>query len=289
MNLDFKIMIKPPLKIIKLISLMLFLTSSLFIFTIAVTPVTNIFSVLLFQIVCYSLIKFLPPWVSTLLILLSNDIHLNPGPQYPPKFLNFMTWNLNSITTNNFERVALIEAHNSIFEYDIISICETNLKDSLVPNIPILNGYEFEHANHPGNVAHGGVGVYYKQSLPIIPRKDLSFSESLVLEIKFGRKKIFFTVLYRSPSSKHNSPEFEEFLSNFKDLHTSIKAENPYAMFFTGDFNGHTKHWWPDGDSNPEGRDIEDLFFSLNLTQIISEPTNFEPGKRPSYHVLTLL
>ena len=282
MNLDFKIMIKPPLKIIKLISLMLFLTSSLFIFTIAVTPVTNIFSVLLFQIVCYSLIKFLPPWVSTLLILLSNDIHLNPGPQYPPKFLNFMTWNLNSITTNNFERVALIEAHNSIFEYDIISICETNLKDSLVPNIPILNGYEFEHANHPGNVAHGGVGVYYKQSLPIIPRKDLSFSESLVLEIKFGRKKIFFTVLYRSPSSKHNSPEFEEFLSNFKDLHTSIKAENPYAMFFTGDFNGHTKHWWPDGDSNPEGRDIEDLFFSLNLTQIISEPRNFEPGKRPS-------
>ena len=43
MNLDFKVTIKPPLKIIKLISLMLFLISSLFIFTIAVTAATNIF------------------------------------------------------------------------------------------------------------------------------------------------------------------------------------------------------------------------------------------------------
>ena len=55
MNLDFKIMIKLPPKIIKLISLMLFFISSLFIFTISVTPVANIFCVLLFQIVCYSL------------------------------------------------------------------------------------------------------------------------------------------------------------------------------------------------------------------------------------------
>ena len=32
------------------------------------------------------------------------------------------------------------------------------------------------------------------------------------------------------------------------------------------------------GGTNLEGREIEDLFFSLNLSQIISEPTNFEPG-----------
>ena len=48
-------------------------------------------------------------------------------------------------------------------------------------------------------------------------------------------------------------------------------------MFFTGDFNGHSQQWWTDGDSNPEGNDMEDLFNSLNLSQIISEPTNFEP------------
>ena len=89
-------------------------------------------------------------------------------------------------------------------------------------------------------------------------------------------------MLYRSPSFQHNTPEFQDFLLNFKTLYSKIKAENPFAIFFTGDFNGHSQLWWPGGDTNPEGREIEDLFTSLNLTQIISEPTNFEPGKKPS-------
>ena len=93
---------------------------------------------------------------------------------------------------------------------------------------------------------------------------------------------MFFTVLYRSPSIMHSTPEFDVFLQNFKTLYTKIKAENPFAMFFTGDFNGHSEFWWPDGDTNLAGRDIENLFTSLNLTQVISEPTNFKPGKRPS-------
>ena len=53
-------------------------------------------------------------------------------------------------------------------------------------------------------------------------------------------------------------------------------------MFFTGDFNAHSQFWWPDGDSNPEGMEFENLFTSLGLSQIISEPTNFEPNKNPS-------
>ena len=68
-----------------------------------------------------------------------------------------MTWNLNSITTNDFERVGLIEADNASFNYDLISICETNLTDSLVRKVPKLDGYEFEPAIHPANVAHGVV------------------------------------------------------------------------------------------------------------------------------------
>ena len=224
----------------------------------------------------------MPTWLTILLILLSNDIQLNPGPEYHKNFLTFMNWNLNSLTKNNFERVHLVEAHNLIFNYDLISICETNLTDSLVPEVPKLSGYEFLPANHHGNVTHGGVGIFYKSYLPINPRRDLSFEECLVLELKFGRKKIFFTVLYRSPSIKHSTPEFDEFLLNFRNLYSKIKAENPFAVFFTGDFNGHSQHWWPDGDTNIEGTEIENLFTSLNLTQIISEPTNFEPGKRPS-------
>ena len=46
-------------------------------------------------------------------------------------------------------------------------------------------------------------------------------------------------------------------------------------MFFTGDFNAQSQTWYPDGDSNLEGVDLDNLFSDLNLTQIISEPTHF--------------
>ena len=169
-----------------------------------------------------------------------------------------------------------------MFDYDLTSICETSLKDSIEITEPLLNEYKFIPANHPDDVSHGRVGLFHKMTLPVIHREDLSFDESIVIELKFGRKKIFSSVLYRSPSHKHGATEFDDFLTNFRNLYSKIESENPYATFFTGDFNDHSQSWWPNGDTNTEGKEIDDLFTSPNLTQIINEPTNFQPGKRPS-------
>ena len=87
---------------------------------------------------------------------------------------------------------------------------------------------------------------------------------------------------YRSPAFSHTSPEFKVFLSHFTNLCSKIKNEDPYASFFTGDFNGHSQFWWPDGDTTSEGRQIENLMSSLNLSQLIVEQTNFESNKNPS-------
>ena len=86
-----------------------------------------------------------------------------------------MSWNVNSTAKDDFQRVHLIEAHNSIFNYDLISICETSLNDTIrLPDI-LLNDYTFVHSNNPTNTRHGGVGLFYKKSLPIKFRNDLSF------------------------------------------------------------------------------------------------------------------
>ena len=114
-----------------------------------------------------------------------------------------MNWNLNSLAKDNFQRVQLIEAHNSIFNYDFISICETSLNDSVELPETLLSEYIFVPANNPANTRHDGVGLFYKTSLPVIVRNDLSFNESIVVELKIGQKKIFLTVLYRNPSSNH--------------------------------------------------------------------------------------
>ena len=103
-----------------------------------------------------------------------------------------------------------------------------------------------------------------------------------MVELKFGRNNIFFIVLSRNPAFNYTSIEFQTFLTNFRNLYLKIKAEIPFATFFTGDFNAHSLLWWPDGDTNPEGLEIENLITSLGLSQIISEPTNFEPNKNPS-------
>ena len=52
--------------------------------------------------------------------------------------------------------------------------------------------------------------------------------------------------------------------------------------FVTGDFNGHSQFWWSDGDTTAEGSEIENLISSLGRSQLISEPTNFEPNKNHS-------
>ena len=93
---------------------------------------------------------------------------------------------------------------------------------------------------------------------------------------------MFLTSLYRSPSFNHASPKFRDFLLNFKNLFSKIKAENPFAMFFAGDFNRKSHIWWPDGDETTVGRELEDMLTSLGLSQVISDQTNFDPGKNPS-------
>ena len=185
----FELMLYLLSKFKKTLSFTFFVASVFLIFTISTTPSAQYVCVLVLQISCISFAKESPPWMSTLLILISNDIEQNPGPGYHKNFFNFMNWNLNSLATNDFARVQLIEAHNSLHNYDLISICETSLTDSLAPNVPELDGYTFEPANHPDNVTHGGVGLFYKNSLPIVIRRDLSFNESIVTELKFGFKK----------------------------------------------------------------------------------------------------
>ena len=52
-----------------------------------------------------------------------------------------MNWNLNPLAKENCQRVQLIEAHNSIFNYDFISICETSLNDSVELPGTLLDEY----------------------------------------------------------------------------------------------------------------------------------------------------
>ena len=124
----------------------------------------------------------------------------------------------------------------------------------------------FVPANHPANTRRGSVRHFFKNSLPVVVRNDLSIDESIVIELKFGRKKIFFTILYRNPSFDRASPKFQVFLLNFENLHSKIKAKNYFAIFFTGDINAHNGSFGGLAViPTAEGGEIEELFTSLGL------------------------
>ena len=110
---------------------------------------------MVFKIYCHSYKKNVPHWLPIILIILSNDIDLNPGPNFDNIFFNFMSWNANSLAKDNFQRVRLI------FNYYLVSICETSLNDSVELPETLLNDYTFVPANHPANTRRGGVGLFF--------------------------------------------------------------------------------------------------------------------------------
>ena len=173
LSLAFKFILA--LKFRKTTIQLLFTILSIYIFHLAITPIASILCIMVFQIWCHSCTQKSPQWLQVLLIILSSDVSRNPGPPFRNSVFNFMSWNVNSTAKDDFQRVHLIEAHNSIFNYDLISICETSLNDSIrLPDI-LHNDYTFVHSNNPTNNRHAGVGLFYKKSLPIKIRNDLSF------------------------------------------------------------------------------------------------------------------
>ena len=114
LNLNYGNMISLALRGRKRLLQILFATTTFYIFYLATNPSACILCLLAFQNWCISFTENGSQWVQTLLIILSNDVHQNPGPPFHNSLFTFMSWNVNSLAKDNFHRVRLIEAHNSI-------------------------------------------------------------------------------------------------------------------------------------------------------------------------------
>ena len=174
---------------------------------------------------------------------------------------------MNSISAHDFLSVSLIEAYNSIYNYDLIGIAETHLDDSVDQERLILKGCEFINCNHPLNSKRGGVGLYVKVSLSKKERPDIAtLPESIVCELNLDRKKYFFVVVFRSPSQ--DQQEFDNFMNNFELMLSKMSAEEPYAVIISGDFNCRSPQWREKDNENEEGRQFEPLTTDLGLHQL---------------------
>ena len=157
-----------------------------------------------------------------------------------------------------------------------MSLCETSLNDGVEIPEPLIDDYNFVPMNHPSGNRRGGVGIFYKEKLSLEIRKNLSFNECLASEVLIGKRKVFYSVCYRSPSMKTSTPGVETFLADFENLYTNISKNKRCACFFAGDFNAHSLCWWPNGDTNAKGLALDNLLTTLDLSQLI-KITNLLP------------
>ena len=150
----------------------------------------------------FQLCIFLPFIMNNLKIC--GDIESNPGPvNNPAQDLTVCHWNLNGIAAHNFVKISLLEAFNSVNNFDVICVSETFLDStySVDDSRLMIQGYAMIRSDHPSNTKRGGVCIYYREHLPFINRTDLTFiDECLVGEIAHKNSKCFVSCFYRSPN-----------------------------------------------------------------------------------------
>ena len=177
-------------------------------------------------------------WQLQTILILSGDIETNPGPTAGNnQYLTICHWNLNRITTDNFIKFPLLESYIATHKFDIICLSETFLDSSLSDDDPRLNlkGYSLIRSDHPNDIKQGGVCIYYKNHIPLIPKPAMTqLNECLVCELKVNNKKCFITVLYRSPSQSI------ETFDNFKKR----LAQSCIDLIFTSQPNFSYREWY---------------------------------------------
>ena len=193
--------------------------------------------------------------ICLLILLLSGDVELNPGPPYVKlKSLSACHVNIRSL---NESKMNAITTELAPF-YDIITLSETFLSQSS-PEFS-LNGY------HPiirkdRDSFGGGVAVFVKDNI-FFQRKcnfETQDLEAIWLELHTTEGKLLLCTLYRPP----NNGMFWEKIEDVLDIVTTASTAKSIVML--GDLNSDFK--------TADGRKMIDFTVKYNLTCHVNEPT----------------
>lgn len=155
---------------------------------------------------------------------------------------------------------------NLSVQFTIYGVTETWLNDG---NYELFNlpNYEFI-SQHRSDRQGGGVGLFIKNQVDYIKRRDLSLFndilESMFIEITSKTSKnVIVGVIYRPPGSNLN--EFHDTLCHILD---TIKSENKYC-YLIGDWNIDLLNY----DCHTNTANWIDMMYSQGFTPLINRPT----------------
>ena len=220
-------------------------------------------------------------WLTALLVI-SGNVHPNPGPYSPSSTATYSSFNsshesgLISKTDNLAHHLSFVHYNiqsiitkldilsTELYDFDILAFSETWLGPStLTEDINLESYLPPERKDRTGD-NHGGVLIYVKDTIYYKRRLDLEpiGIECIWIEVQLRHKKVLFGLFYRPPNSD------AEYFSSIEDsiflaIDTGIKD-----VVITGDFNCNM--------FNPRtARKINSICEQLSLYQVINDPTHF--------------
>ena len=209
-----------------------------------------------------------------LLLLLSGDIEVNPGPAN----FTICTLNIRSILhpTHSAALSGLISSHNP----DLLCLTETWIKHTTTctelahctpTNYSLLSfPRPFNSPNNKPEAAAGGTAFLIREPFTQLPSSENTFTsfESSSVTLKLPGSKISVFNVYRPPSGSHYSKPNSVFLDEFNSF-LSLAATTPHEFIITGDFNIHV-----DSCTDHFTSQFLSLLSSFNLTQHVHFPTH---------------
>ena len=208
----------------------------------------------------------------TLLLLLSGDVHQNPGPNTDKKCIEICHVNMRSLKPQTSTK--LDELHSTVCidkTFDIICISETWLDNTIMDSDIDLPDYKIFRKDR--NRHGGGVAIYVHDSLPVrkLNEFDINGLELVCVELIHNNKKFIIACCYRPPGA--NLEESTEFLENFQTVYNLMLTFSPESVFILGDFNDRCLQWEDPHKNSELGLTFFECLQNNLLFQIIKEPT----------------
>lgn len=220
-------------------------------------------------------------WLSALLLILSGNVHPNPGPLSETSSgsssvasSNLSTSILNSLTVNhhlsfvhyNVQSILakLDILHAELLEFDILAFSETWLSSTTATDDLLLQSFNTPERRDRAGDRYGGLILYVKEGIHYRRRKDLEprHIECIWIELSNNQKHILFGLYYRPPNSD------SIYYSSIEDsLHLAVDT-GITDIIVTGDFNFNIYN-------QQTSRKIESFCNQFALYQSINEPTHY--------------
>ena len=210
-----------------------------------------------------------------LLLLLSGDIHPNPG----PVSLSLCHSNIRGliVKTDQNPKYKAEELYSTLCldgKFDFICISETHLDGSISDEyLPFPEDEYLIHRRDRVDGTKGGVCILGSSSIAHVELKELRHPhlENIWIEAKINNKSFMIGVFYRPPDSTVQN--VDNFIDYLQDNLTEVYKRSPESIFLLGDFNDRCQVWESDHKDSDLKLKLYNLIQNNDLSQLIDEPT----------------